>query len=1038
MDATRQNLLRVSDVIEEIGRRLGSLRRQAQKAERYKRYKEEMRDIELWSASHRLLELVALQKLADADADTVERDRDDAERGLQRQEAEIETARIEATSRERELNQLQEQLYQADNRIKLNENRVEFESRESVELRRRSEQSQGEIEELKRQIERDQQREDEVRGQAAELREQRESRSAALAAKEQVLRSVRGELGAVDSVLEQERELLRAAERVSARAEADLQAGAHRREDAEQQLVRCRDEAAQAQQRRTELEAQASDLQHELDVLEQGRTELVTKREESSARLEELEQLAERGEAELEVLRTELHRRRSRLTSLEEIQARYEGFGHGTRAVMQRHNGESRQRGVLGVVADVIDTPPDYEVALEAVLGHKLGAVIVEDADVGVDAIHYLKAESLGRGSFISRYSEQHSMLTKAPVGFVWDPDQAGSGSGAPSVQFAGDGSGATVQLAEGVKGPMLGLVACDDEYRAVAESLLGDVVVVENLERAMALWKRAERHTLVTLDGEILQPDGTVTGGSQDGENSGVLQQKREIKQLSEIIADLQQQYDDAHERHVGIKTEIASLQQLLERLRHDQHQSEKEVLARDKDLSRANSEIDVLAQRHQSLSGDVERLSNTIEELQRQKAQTGEELLLSAEQQWVGQDTLALLLRERQRLAGLEADAATAATDVKVALAQCAAACEATERNLRQIEQLGKERRSRVERLTRDAEQGATRALKLDENVARMRQELEELVTDRARLQEELSEGRSRYDEQLGQLGELETALKETRTHVGQLATRLGELQLRRSELKMAREHLEEQIWDRYREELPRVAGDYHLRPPVSAKHEERIGQLRQLIDRMGEINLTAIEEYDELSGRFEFLSQQKTDLESALNQLQRAIQKINRTCRERFVSTFDAVNEKFQQVFPRLFKGGRARLQLTESEDVLQGGVEIVAQPPGKKLVSIDMMSGGEKALTATSLIFAMFLVKPTPFCLLDEVDAPLDDANVIRLRDLIAEMSGTSQFIMITHNHTTMEAADRLYGVTMEEPGISKLVSVNLSEAQKVAA
>jgi chromosome segregation protein len=265
-----------------------------------------------------------------------------------------------------------------------------------------------------------------------------------------------------------------------------------------------------------------------------------------------------------------------------------------------------------------------------------------------------------------------------------------------------------------------------------------------------------------------------------------------------------------------------------------------------------------------------------------------------------------------------------------------------------------------------------------------------------------------------------------------VGDLGVEAGKLQLKVSELSMARKHLEEQIWERYREELRRVAGDYHLRPPCTEVERERLDELRQLIDRMGEINLMAIEEFAELNSRHEFLSTHKQDLENALAQLQRAIQKINRTSRKRFRETFEAVNAKFQEVFPRLFKGGRARLELTDPENLLESGVEIVAQPPGKKLQSIELLSGGEKALTAVSLIFAMFLVKPTPFCLLDEVDAPLDEANVTRFNEMVREMAQSSQFILITHNRRTMEIVDRLYGVTMEEPGISKLVSVNLSD------
>jgi chromosome segregation protein len=207
-------------------------------------------------------------------------------------------------------------------------------------------------------------------------------------------------------------------------------------------------------------------------------------------------------------------------------------------------------------------------------------------------------------------------------------------------------------------------------------------------------------------------------------------------------------------------------------------------------------------------------------------------------------------------------------------------------------------------------------------------------------------------------------------------------------------------------------------------------RQAELQRLVDEMGEVNLTAIEEHRELEERYNFLSSQKEDLESSMQGLQQAIQRINRTTRKRFHETFIRINEKFQEIFPRLFCGGKAELKLTNEEDLLETGLDIIVQPPGKKLQNISLLSGGEKALTAVALMFSIFLVKPTPFCLLDEVDAPLDEANIRRFSDMIRELSESSQFIMITHNKTTMSCADCLYGVTMEEPGVSKLVSVKL--------
>jgi chromosome segregation protein len=232
--------------------------------------------------------------------------------------------------------------------------------------------------------------------------------------------------------------------------------------------------------------------------------------------------------------------------------------------------------------------------------------------------------------------------------------------------------------------------------------------------------------------------------------------------------------------------------------------------------------------------------------------------------------------------------------------------------------------------------------------------------------------------------------------------------------------------------------VVTDFHLRPLVGEKEESRTKELRGLIERMGDVNLTAIEESEELQKRYDFFTSQKADLESAITRLESAIEKINRASRKRFREVFDAVNGKFQEVFPHLFRGGRAHLALTDESDLLETGVEIVANPPGKKIMqNIELLSGGEKALTAVALLFAIFLVKPSPFCVLDEVDAPLDEANVGRFNEAVREMTDRSQFIIVTHNQRTMEIADRLCGITMEEPGVSKLVAVNLRSSRKPA-
>jgi chromosome segregation protein len=285
--------------------------------------------------------------------------------------------------------------------------------------------------------------------------------------------------------------------------------------------------------------------------------------------------------------------------------------------------------------------------------------------------------------------------------------------------------------------------------------------------------------------------------------------------------------------------------------------------------------------------------------------------------------------------------------------------------------------------------------------------------------------------YDDDALAVQEDEARIKGIRVSAEEIRQSVASKNLRNSELAMLLQNIERSLMDKYRLSIAPLLDEHREFDADEPVMMMRRAELQKIIDEMGDVNLTAIEEYQELEERFTFLSGQKADLEESLHSLQKAIQKINRTTRKRFLETFQMVNSKFQEVFPRLFCGGRAELKLTNEEDLLETGIDIIVQPPGKKLQNVSLLSGGEKALTAVALIFSIFLVKPSPFCLLDEVDAPLDDANIGRFNEMVREMTAFSQFIVITHNKATMTVADTLFGVTMEEPGVSKLVSVRLN-------
>jgi chromosome segregation protein len=371
---------------------------------------------------------------------------------------------------------------------------------------------------------------------------------------------------------------------------------------------------------------------------------------------------------------------------------------------------------------------------------------------------------------------------------------------------------------------------------------------------------------------------------------------------------------------------------------------------------------------------------------------------------------------------------------TDRKISLTRVREKVASAQTAIDRLDRTAGELTARSDRLEQELVEAASQTGETAGLLVRTKEALQFAVQTAQTAQAALAAARTVLDEARAAQGQRETALKTLRANVTAATERLAGHEVALEKLAMQKEHLVGGIREKFRGlDLMRVVGDYHLLPSPDEEHIQRMAELDRLIERMGYVNLEATREHAEEKERLRFYTEQKADLDKAVAELKQAIAKMNRESRRLFAETFAAVNAKFKELFPRMFNGGRAELQLTMPDDLLETGVEIVAQPPGKKLGNIELMSGGEKALTAVSLIFAIFQYKPSPFCVLDEVDAPLDEANVARYNELIRSMTDRSQFIVITHVRKTMQSVDVLYGVTMQEAGISRLVSVRVNEA-----
>jgi chromosome segregation protein len=672
---------------------------------------------------------------------------------------------------------------------------------------------------------------------------------------------------------------------------------------------------------------------------------------------------------------------------------------------MQRATGGQGSEGVLGLVADILSAPPQYEKAIEAALGNRLQSVIIENRQVGMELIQYLQSNSEGRSSFL--FADVHSGADQCATPDLSRP-------------------GVLVWAAAEVR--------CEERFRPLVRALLGQVVIVSDPQAACDYADHGgEDFTFVTLDGAVISREG-LTGGTLEGPAVGALHKKREIGELEEMVSAFEGHYNEILTRHYALQKQAGQTEGVLKGLAKNQHVEELSLATQEKDLHKANADLMRIRERIGALQKDQAQLGQSLAGLDEEEQSARGEIAHGQSDRQSREDCLRQMGLELESLKERAEALSEEATVKRVKVAASAERREAAARDLEQLRSQQLELAGRVERTRRSLAESEEKLKQIAERVAATHRS----QTERARalndLQGEFRSRQASHADALAQVRQREIQLRELRVRLDELTQGLSQLCLRDRELAMELEHLLSQVRERHQRELDDELHRFHLLPPLKPESESRLKELRAQVERMGEINLTAVEEHAELSKRHDFLSAQQKDLVESLERLKQAIARIDRTSRDRFKQTFEAVNEKFQQVFPRLFGGGRAGLILVDGGPGMEPGVDVVAQPPGKKLQNVNLLSGGEKALTAVSLIFAIFLIKPTPFCILDEVDAPLDEANVGRYDELVREMSSQSQFILITHNKRTMESVDTLYGVTMEEPGVSKLVSVQIRDAE----
>ncbi len=1001
LEATRQNLLRVRDVMDEVRRQLAALERQAKRAQQYKALVAERRTLELalLAAEHRALHeeeagLAARQASEGAAAEAL-RTRQAA------LGAEQELARAETLAAEHRLSDCRQTLQKLE---------LELER-----LLERAEQLRLQAAELAAETTRLNEEGEALEGRLATLAREREAKAALLA-------TLRGEHGvsqeavqAEEARLEEVRTRLRARrEHLEVLRREQVQT-AGRRTELSQLLGGLSERAEQLARRINRLRAEQDQARAEEGRLLEARRGLEARLAAVGERLGATEEVKGRLEAlagDLEAQRVAaaeavehgrltLASRESSLAAIETLEASREGYGAGVKAVFAAARAEAPAlSGIVGTVADLLEVPPEMERAVEAALGDRLAWVVVETFGDAKAALGYLGAHGAGQATFLPLELLNGRPKRRPPAG-------------------------------DGILGPAHELVR--SPHRALVEDLLGSVLVVRDLSAAERLWRQnGTTASYVTVAGELLAPPGTLGGGrAAAAGDSSLLARKRAIRDLRAEVTELHRALDRDRDRLRALDADLARVGAERTEVQAGLQRDEAEQLALVKDQEQLGKELGRVALFTSALETEAAQLEAETGAVTQELAARRAELEATGAAARQLDDAIGTLLRAIEEEAGTEERLVQAFLAAQVELTALAGRIEAVLGEQNRLAEAEVETRERIQRGAERLASLAARRTELDGDLARTEERARVLARER-----DAAEGAVRAAHEVVQtltrrVEELGDSVREAEAKLSRLTGVLHDLALRAAETRVRRQDLEATAQQQFGVETEELRRAHDPGRDLEATRA-RIGELTGKITALEPVNLIADEEYRALEERHAFLRAQHDDLAASIKDLERALKGMTRTAQERFLAAFEAINANFQALFARLFEGGRAGLRLVEAEDPLEAGIELEAQPRGKRLQAVSLLSGGEKALTGLALLFGIFYFRPSPFCLLDEVDAPLDDANIVRFVRVLRELSAETQFIVITHNRKTMEAADVLDGITMDEPGLSRLVSVCLKD------
>ena len=1001
LEDERANLVRVNDILSELQRQLVPLQHQAEQAKIYLKKKEELKKIDL----HLFLLEMEQRKAELANLDEKQKI---AEEQLSDIKKEYETIRIHYETEEKAIEELEEQIeqireqerqsqllhQQLTGQIEVLKEQIRAQEDQEVRLKERKSVIESELSRKEKQRKAEEQafllakeKQEQVSLTEADCRLEADATTAMLSHLEMQIEDGKNE---IISLLNQRASVKGNVQRYDTMQE-QMQI---RKAEVTGKLLRIGSEDARWQETLQEYQTAYETVSEEIE-------KQLRKSKEQEDKIEQLQQKLAGQNRELEQKQSFYHREKSRLETLSNLTERYDGYGNSIRKVMEQ---KDKNPGILGVVADLIKVKSSYETAIETALGGSIQNIVTDREETAKRMIEFLKRGKYGRATFL-------------PLTAIGRKGNAGNKDAVKE---------------PGILGVASTLVRTEEKYRALVEYLLGRTLVADNMDHAIAA-ARKYHHSLriVTLEGESLSPGGSMTGGAYRN-SSNLLGRRREVEELQKKVQalekewkELQLEVDENRKKRNEHRETVVILNEKLQKAYVSQNTARMEIRQMEEKREESKEELTRLQEESAQLDGELKQISRekeqieeAVKESEKREAQLQEQILGWQKEQEVQR---AELEQQNARIEKLHLELANAGQKEEFA-GQNLKRIEKEIRNLREEEkEIGQKKRESLDVIAekeaqiRQIESRIAGTKDHGRDHGRQLQKLQAQKEEKSAAQKTFF---TRREELSGQIADLD---KEN--------FRLASMQ---EKLESQKEERISQIWDEY-QVTPSEAAAFRDENGMDQKQtRKRIEEIKAAIRQMGNINVNAIEDYKEMSQRHGFLQNQHDDLIKAEKALEEIILELDEGMRKQFRENFARIQVEFDKAFRELFGGGKGTLELVDDEDILEAGIRIISQPPGKKLQNMMQLSGGEKALTAIALLFAIQHLKPSPFCLLDEIEAALDEANVSRYANYLHKLTKNTQFIIITHRRGTMAAADRLYGITMQEKGISALVSVNLIE------